>query len=164
VFAVLARLHGLLFQGCLWLLRQPFRGLWAFFLAVLALLGEEFRRWAGLAVSGVLIVLAGKATLNYAPADAKQPLVLVVLALLAIWALAVWRAARVSRANNLVRVRQRQAFRDLAKEVKGGRRDVLEGMARATQRRRVGLVFPSNWRRRASFGRFDLAWPARSRW
>lgn len=150
MLTLLAKLHALLFRGCLWLLRLPFKALWAGFLAILMLLGEEFRRWAGIAMSGLLIVVMGKVTLNYAPPTMGRPIALAVLAFLALWALAVRRAIHLTRANNLFRVRNRKAFRDLFGEVRGTRRDMTEGLARATRGRRVGLVFGSNRRDRAA--------------
>jgi hypothetical protein len=148
VFGALAYVHGLLFRGCLWLLRLPFRTLWSAFLAFLALLGEEFRRWAGLAVSGLLILGAGKATLNYAPASLKRPLVLTVLTFLVIWALAVRRAAHLTKENNLRQVRQRKAFQELKGDVHkigegvGGR--VLEGAATRARGTLFEGMFGSN--------------------
>jgi hypothetical protein len=140
MFTVLARLHGLLFRLCLWLLRLPLQAIWAAFALVLAWLGEEFRRWAGLAASGALLVLAGKAVLNYAPPEVKKPLLLALLALLGIWALAVIRAARYTRfliRANLQPVRTRQTFKrlfgkqaELGKQIQATRADIGRGMAR----------------------------------
>ena len=124
------------------------RALWSFIVAVLALLGEEFRRWAGLAVWCVLLVAFGKLALAM-PDGVRRPLLLTDLLLLGIWALAVRRAARITRHNNLVKVRQRRAFKELADDVKGVRGGLIEGMARRTQDHPVGRVFGSNRRRSA---------------
>jgi hypothetical protein len=148
VFRFLAWLHGLLFRLCLWALRLPFKAVLAAVTLVVAWLGEEFRRWAGLAVSGVVLVLAGKAVLNYAPPEIKQPLALMVLALLGIWALAVVRAARYTRyliRANLQPVRTRQTFRHLFGEVRGlgGRVETLrDGLGRRAR----GTRFEGAWR------------------
>lgn len=159
MFSLLAKLHGLLFRLCLWLLMVPLRALWAAGMLVVAWLGEEFRRWAGLAVSGAMLVLAGRAVLNYAPPEVKQPLALTVLVLLGIWALAVARAARYTRfliRNNLQPVRTRQTFRklfgkqaELGEQVKGYRADVAKGIARRARGTVAEGAFPSNRAARA---------------
>lgn len=115
--ALVGWLHAQLFRLCLWLLRQAGRSLWYTVGAVLALLGEEARRYTGLALWGVVILLAGRAVLNYAPEPVKLPLVLTVLALVVVWGLAVLRSLRFTRRNNLQAVRQRRFFRELRGEV-----------------------------------------------
>jgi hypothetical protein len=144
VFSALAYVHGQLLRLGIWLLKLPFAALWSALLAVVALLGEEFRRWAGLAVAGLLIVGTGKATLSFAPAELERPLVLTVLVLLVVWALAVKRAAYWTMHNNLVKVRQRQAFRELKGDVRDLRGDAIRGMARATQGTPIEGAFRSN--------------------
>jgi hypothetical protein len=154
VFRFLAWIHGLLFRLCLWALTLPFKAVLAAVTLVVAWLGEEFRRWAGLAVSGVVLVLAGKAVLNYAPPQVKQPLALTVLVLLGIWALAVARTARYTRfliRSNLQPVRTRQTFKRLFGKVGevGGRLEtirgeVVGGAARRTRDTRFGGVFKAN--------------------
>jgi hypothetical protein len=123
MFKALAWLHTQLLRLCVWLLALPFKALWSTLGAMLALLGEEAQRWAGIVVSGLLIFAAGKATLLYAPASIKKPLVLVVIVLVLVWAFAAKRAARFSMRNNLIQVRQRRAFRELKGDVSkiGGR-------------------------------------------
>lgn len=143
------KLHELVVAAVWGLARLLGRSVGRFLLAVWLLLNEEVRRYFGLAVWGVLIVLAGKGTLNYAPAGTKEPLLLSVLLLLGIWALAVRRAVRITKENNLIKVQNRKAFRDLRADVQGTRRDMLEGLARATRGRRVGLLFGSNRQRNA---------------
>lgn len=137
------KLHALVIWVVWGGLRLAGRAVWSFVLAVFALLGEEFQRYAGLTVWGVLIVLGGKMALH-APAGVRQPLLLTVLLLLGIWALALRRATKVTRANNLVKVRQRQAFRELKGEVAKTRGAVVEGLARRTRGTRGGRAFRSN--------------------
>lgn len=115
--------------------------------AVLALLGEEFRRWAGLVAWGAVIFLAGKATMKFAPAGTERPLALTVLLLAGIWAIAAMRAARYTLHNSLRLVRQRLAFRDLRSDVGrlGERWDgMVEGLANRTRGTRRGRMFRSN--------------------
>jgi hypothetical protein len=154
MWGLLAKLHGLLFRLGLWALVLPFKAMLAAGMLVVAWLGEEFRRWAGLAVSGVVLVLAGRAVLNYAPPEMKRPLVLTVLVLLGIWALAVMRAARYTRyliRANLQPVRTRQTFRrlfgkqaELGEQVKGYRADVAKGIGRRARGTRFGGMFRVN--------------------
>jgi hypothetical protein len=153
---LLAWLHALLLRGCLWALKLPLKALWALLLSILALLGEEFRRWAGIAMAGLLIVVAGKVTLGVAPEAVKRPIVLAVLAMLALWALSVRRAAQLTRQNNLMRVRQRQAFRELHRDVRGMggqvgrlRGELVAGAARRAKGTRAEVLFPSNREDRA---------------
>jgi hypothetical protein len=115
--ALVGWLHAGLLRLLLWAARFLGRSLWNTVGAFLALLGEEVRRYLGLALWAVVIWLAGKATMNYAPPGTKTPLVLVILGLVVIWGLAVVRAVRFTRHNNLIRVRQRQYFRELRGEV-----------------------------------------------
>jgi hypothetical protein len=143
------KLHALVVAAVWGLARLLGRGVWSFILAVFALFGEEFRRWVGLVAWGVLLVGAGKATLNYAPPGTRQPLLLTVLLLLGIWALAVRRAAHLTRTNNLRMVRQRQAFRELSGDVRDVRGRMTEGLARATQGTPLGQVFRPNRERTA---------------
>jgi hypothetical protein len=156
VFQALAYLHALLLRLCLWLLKLPFKALLATLAAVLALLGEEARRWAGMLMAGLLIFLAGKVTMNYAPPELKRPLAMTVLVLVAIWSLAAMRAARFTMANNLLRVRQRQMFRQLAGDVgqlgdrlQTMRGEVVEGVARRARGTVAEGVFQSNRAKRA---------------
>jgi hypothetical protein len=154
MFKLLAWLHGLLFRLCLWALALPFKAVLAAVTLVVAWLGEEFRRWAGLAVSGAVLVLAGRAVLNYAPPEVKRPLALTVLVLLGIWALAVARTARYTRfliRSNLQPVRTRQTFKRLFGKVGevGGRLEtirgeVVGGVARRTRNTRFGGMFKDN--------------------
>lgn len=144
MWKALGWVHSKLYWGVLWLLALPPRAIWAFILAVLMLLGEEFRRWASLAVSGTMIYLAGKATINYAPPSAKQPLAITVLVLFAIWALAVKRAAHYTMHNNLRLVRQRMWFREIAGGVRTLRQDVGRRIAQATWGTPAQGAFRSN--------------------
>jgi len=131
--ALVGWLHAGLLRLLLWAARFLGRSLWNTVGAVLVLLGEEVRRYLGLALWALVIWLAGKATMSYAPPGTKTPLVLVLLGLVVIWGLAVVRAVRFTRHNNLIRVRQRQAFKELRDEVVGvgGRLDTLrDGLGR----------------------------------
>jgi len=161
---LLAWLHGLLLRGCWWALKMPFKALLALLLSILALLGEEVRRWVGVAMAGLLIVVAGKAVMGYAPASVRTPVVLAILAMLALWALSVRRAAWLTRQNNLIRVRQRQAFRQLSGEVgqiggrlEGLRGEVVEGVARRAKGTRFEGAFFSNREDRARQAAADQA-------
>lgn len=138
------KIHELVVAAVWGLARLLGRSVGRFLLAVWLLLNEEVRRYIGLAVWGVVIVGAGKGTLNYVPAGTREPLLLVVLLLLGIWALAVRRAVRITKDNNLVKVQQRKAFRDLRADVQGTRRDMLAGLARRTRGTPAGGVFRSN--------------------
>jgi hypothetical protein len=142
--AVVVWIHNLIYRLVFALVRWIMGSIWRWLLVVYALLHEEVRRYLGLALSGTLIVLFGKATLNYAPPPAKRWLVLVCLVMLVIWAMAVRRGIRYTRHNSLLRVRNRQAMRDLAANVEGTRRQVTEGLARRTRRGPGGRLFKAN--------------------
>lgn len=144
MFKLLTWIHGLLLQLVLWALKLPFKAAWSVVLTVLALLGEEVRRWAGLVVAGLLILLAGKGTIAFAPAEFRAPLVMAVLLLAFIWALAVRRAAYWTAHNSLFKVRQRQWFRKLSGDVSEVRRRIPDGLAQATRGSPVGMVFKPN--------------------
>jgi len=147
--ALVGWLHAGLLRLLLWAARFLGRSLWNTVGAFLALLGEEVRRYLGLALWALVIWLAGKATMSYAPPGTKTPLVLVILGLVVIWGLAVVRAVRFTRHNNLIRVRQRQAFKELRGEVGqvGGRldnlrREIVGGVAKRAR----GTPFEGAWR------------------
>lgn len=140
-------LHALLIRFCWWLVLLVPRSLWAFARALLALLGEETRRWAAMLASGAMIFVAGKAVLNYSPDQFKRPLVMTVLLLVCIWALAVRRAVHYSLHNSLRMVRQRQAFRDLAGDVGTIRKRMGDGLARVTWGTPAQGAFRSNRQR-----------------
>ena len=144
MFKALGWLHAALLRLCLWLLSLPFKAVWSFVVAVLMLLGEEVRRWVGLAMSGLLILLAGRAALNYAPDGIQRPLVLTVLVLVCIWALAVRRAFHYTMHNNLRMVRQRMWFREVAGNVRNLRTEITERMARRAEGTAVGGAFRTN--------------------
>jgi hypothetical protein len=145
---LLAKLHLLLLRLVVWLLLLVPRAIWAAVMLLLAWLDEEFRRYAGLAVFGALLVVAGKATLAYAPAEVRRPLLLAVALLLLLWALAVWRAARYSRfliRSSLQPVRTRQTFKRLfGKQTELGSR--LEAIRGDLGRRARGTPFEGAWK------------------
>lgn len=150
--ALVGWLHAALLRLVIWLVRQVGKSLWFTVGAVLALLGEEIRRYLGLALWGVVIWLAGKATMSYAPEAAKLPLVLTILALVVIWGLAVLRSARFTMHNNLRRVRERKFFRELKGEVGqlGGRLDNFrEGLGRRARGTPAEGIWKSNREDRA---------------
>jgi hypothetical protein len=142
--ALIVWVHNLVYRAIWGLGRWILTAIWRWMLVVYALLHEEVRRYLGLALSGTLIVLFGKATLNYAPPPAKRWLVLVCLVMLAVWAMAVRRGIRYTRHNNLMRVRQRAAIQNMAADVASTRRQVTEGLARRTQGSRTGRLFKAN--------------------
>lgn len=144
MLTALGQIHSLLLRLLLWALKLPFKALLSTVRAMLLLLGEEFQRYTGLVVAGLLILLAGKAVLNYAPAGTKEPLVMTVLVLVCIWALAVRRAVHFTMHNNLFRVRQRMAIQNLFGQL-GEVRERLGGrVAQAIRGTPAGRVFSSN--------------------
>jgi len=144
VFKFLAWLHGLLFRLVLWVCKLPLMALWSTLLAVVALLGEEMRRYLGLAVMGAMIWLVGKGILNFAPDSMKLPLVLTELALVCIWGLAVLRAIKFTLGTSLRAVRQRMWFRELRGDVRDVRGRLKEGLASATRDTPISGVFRDN--------------------
>lgn len=142
MFGLLAGLHALLFRLVLWLLRMPLKALWALLLSVLALLGEEFRRWLGILVAGLMIAGVSWLALKVA---AQQVLVLLTVMLMGfIWLYGVFRAAQLTAENRVWKVRQRQAFKELKGEVGTLRGEVVEGMARRAKGTVAEVVFRSN--------------------
>lgn len=137
-------IHGKLYQLILWLLMLVPRAVWNFTLAVLMLLAEEVRRWLGILMGGLMVYLAGKATLNYAPPSLKKQLAITVLAMAAAWSLVAIRAAKFTLSNNLLRVRQRMWFRQVIGEVKELRSGFVGMLARATESTPVGGMFRTN--------------------
>lgn len=154
MFGLLGWLHGLLFRVVLWLLKLPFQALLAFAVAVLALLGEEVRRWLGVLMAGLMILGVSWGLLKVA---GDQQLVLLLAMLLGLlWLRAVFVAAHMTMRNRLIAVRQRQAFRELRGEVgQIGRRldsrrgEVVEGVARRARGTVAEGVFQSNRAKRA---------------
>ena len=115
MLGLLGWLHAALFRLVLWLLKMPLKALWALLLSVLALLGEEFRRWLGILVAGLMIAGVSWLALKVA---AQQVLVLLTVLLMGfVWLYGVFRALRLTAENRVWKVRQRQAFRELRGEV-----------------------------------------------
>ena len=128
MFGLLAGLHALLFRAVLWAIRLPLKSLWALVLSIVALLGEEARRWLGVLVAGGMIFAVSWVTLKVA-AQQRLALLLVLLAGMT-WLWAVFRAAHLTAENRVWRVRQRQMFKELRGEVGDLRGSLSEGLAR----------------------------------
>ena len=123
--------HNLVYRLVFGLVRLTLSLVWRWVLVVVALLSEEVRRYAGLALSGAIIVLMGKLFLVVpVPEPVRRWLVLSLLVVLAIWAMAVRRAVRYTRHNNLYRMRQKKSVRDLHEKVGDIQGRVNEGLAR----------------------------------
>ena len=84
-------LHLWVFRLATWLVGIGVKGLSKWVLVVIALLGEEFRRYAGLALSGAIIVVVGKLVLALPEMPGKRPALMFIVFMLAIWAMAVRR-------------------------------------------------------------------------
>lgn len=147
MLGLLAGLHALAFRGVLWLLRLPLKALWALVLSVVALLGEETRRWLGVVMAGLMILAVSWATLKVA-ANQQVALLLVMLMGL-LWLRAVFFAAHLTAQNRVWKVRQRQMFRELKSDVSTLRGEVVEGMARRARGTVAEGAFPANRERRA---------------
>jgi hypothetical protein len=117
--------HALLLRLCLWILKLPFQALAGTIKAMLALVGESVQRALSILVSGLLIYLIAKAVLTI-PHPPKPALWTVAL-MAALWFYAFLRAAHYIATNNLIRVRQRLLFRQLA-GMEGRLGDRLEGL------------------------------------
>jgi hypothetical protein len=104
-----------------WVVLLPFRALWGTLKTILALLGEETRRWFGLTVWGLMLWPVAQASARW-----YRPLLPWVLLAVLVWLWACVRAVRLTLANRLVAVRGRAAFRKLdktASEVGGKLKD-----------------------------------------
>lgn len=146
MFGLLAGLHVLLLRGVLWLLKLPLKALWALVLSVVALLGEETRRWLGVVMAGLMILAVSWATLKVA-ANQQVALLLVMLMGL-LWLRAVFFAAHLTAQNRVWKVRQRQSVRQLSADVSTLRGEVVEGMARRAWGTPVEGMWKDNRERR----------------
>lgn len=142
MWVLLAKLHGLVFRLALWLVMMPLKSAWALILTLVALLGEEIRRWLGVLVAGLMILAVSWAALKVA--SQQRFVLLAVLLMGMIWLYGVVRAAELTLANRVWRVRQRQMFRELSGNVRDLRGEMVEGMARATRGKPGGGWFRSN--------------------
>lgn len=130
VVKFVAWLHLAVFRLAAWLIGWTLKGLGKWALVLLALLGEEFRRYAGLVLSGTVIVVMGKLILALPDMPGKRWALLVVLGMLAVWAGALRRAARHTRHNSLLRTRNRQAMKGMAADIATVRGKVTDGLAK----------------------------------
>jgi hypothetical protein len=144
MLSALGWVHALLLRACLWVLKLPFQALAGTIKAMVALVGEEGRRWLSVLVSGLLIYLLAKGVLVF-PHPPKVALWIVAL-MAALWFYAVLRAAHYTVTNNLIRVRQRQMFRELSGNVRDLRGDLAEGMAKATRGTPLDRLFDRDHR------------------
>ena len=148
--ALIVWIHNLVYRLIFGLVRLTLSLVWRWVLVVVALLSEEVRRYAGLALSGAIIVLMGKLFLVVpVPEPVRRWLVLSLLVVLAIWAMAVRRAVRYTRHNNLYRVRQKQSVRDLHSKVGDIQGRVTDGLAQRTRGTAMEGVFSANRSARA---------------
>jgi hypothetical protein len=97
-----------------WVLKLPLLVLWSSIKTILALLGEETRRWLALALWGLLLVGSVRA----AGAWLRPLLPLLLLALL-IWLWACSRAVHATINNRLAAVRARQFYKRLDEATSG---------------------------------------------
>ena len=79
VLKFVAWLHLVVFRLAAWLAGLIFKGLAKWVLVLVALLGEEFRRYAGLALSGTIIVVMGKLILALPDMPGKKWAVLFIV-------------------------------------------------------------------------------------
>jgi len=174
---VLARLHGLALRASIWALLLPVRALWGTAKTILALLGEESRRWTGLVLWGLVLWPVAQLSAAW-----YRPLLPYVLLAVLVWLWACARAVRWTLANRLVAVRTREFYKRLdkttgelggkiteavrnARQGEGGGRRPFGGMRhgdrpRQAERTTMDLaevehatvefepVFPLPWRRR----------------
>jgi len=101
-----ARLKGLLW----YVLLLPFRALWGTVKTVLALLGEEFRRWFGLVLWGLMLWPVAQASARW-----YRPLLPYVVLAVLVWLWACARAVHWTMNNRLQAVRAREFYKRLDK-------------------------------------------------
>lgn len=154
MFSLLGWLHALAFRFCVWLLKLPFQAVASTIRALLALLGEELRRWLSVVMAGLMVWVIARAALKFA---SGVPAVMLVVALMAaLWFYGLLRAAHYTWTNNLVRVRQRQYFKqlvgqqaELGDRLQAMRGEVVQGVARRARGTVAESVFQSNRAKRA---------------
>ena len=121
------RLIGSVFQLVLWIVKLPFRAGETFFKTVLAWLGMEVRRWVGILIGGVLVLIVAQAIVKRTQPGSAWRLVALLMCL--IWLVALFSAARLTMEYlSLRRVRQNRQFVELAEGVRN-----LQGQMRTLQ-------------------------------
>jgi hypothetical protein len=141
---LVAWLHVVVFRLAAWLVGFGLKAIGKWVLVVVALLGEEVRRYLGLALSGTIIVLMGKLILGLPEMPGKRWAIGIVLLMLAIWAGAVHRALRYTRRNTLMRVKNRQAIKGMAADIAHVRGKVNEGLAKRARGTRAESLWAAN--------------------
>jgi hypothetical protein len=112
-----------------WVVLLPFRTLWKTLKTIMALLGEELRRWFALSLWGLVLWPVIVLSVRWYP-----PLLPYVLLAVLIWLWACVRAVHLTLHNRLAAVRARQFYRQLDKatgelgdKVKQAVRDTMQG-------------------------------------
>jgi hypothetical protein len=103
-----ARAHGMARGALVWVLLLPFRALWGTVKTVLALLGEEVRRWFALVLWGLMLWPVAQASARW-----YRPLLPWVLLAVLVWLWACVRAVRWTLHNRLAAVRAREFYKRL---------------------------------------------------
>lgn len=147
----LFRLVALALRGLLYLfVKVPVQSLVRLGTAVLAWLHIMVRLWLGVAVGGVLALLAASALLRFSPAGSNWRLVALLVCL--VWLVVLFSAARFTvEWFSLRRVRQSEAFSRMGRNVEASRNEIREvrkeltdGLADRTRGTRPGRAFRRN--------------------
>jgi hypothetical protein len=149
------RLIGTVFQLVLWIVKIPFRAGRALFRTSQAWLDMEIRRWVGILVGGLLVLILAQAIVKATPPGSSWRLAALLMCL--IWLVALFSAARLTMEYfSLRRVRQTQAFFELTEGVRNlqGQVTTLQGQvvstaAQQAPRTPVEGVFSANRSARA---------------
>lgn len=132
------RLIGSVFQLVLWVIKLPFRAGETFFKTLVAWLNIEARRWVGIGVGGVLVLIIARAILRETQPGSSWRLVALLMCL--IWLVALFSAARLTMEYfSLRRVRQARAFVELTEGVRNlqGQVSALQGQLVSTAAQRA---------------------------
>jgi hypothetical protein len=128
------RLIGSVFQLVLWIVKLPFRAGQTFFRTVLVWMGMEVRRWVGILVGGVLVLIVAQTIIR--ETQPGSPWRLVALLMCLIWLVALFGAGRMTLEYlSLRRVRQNRQFVELAEGVRN-----IQGQVRSLQGQLVGTA------------------------
>jgi hypothetical protein len=134
------RLIGSVFQLVLWIVKLPFRAGQTFFRTVLVWMGMEVRRWVGILVGGVLVLIVAQTIIR--ETQPGSPWRLVALLMCLIWLVALFGAGRMTLEYlSLRRVRQNRQFVELAEGVRN-----IQGQVRSLQGQLVGTAAQQPWR------------------